>query len=78
MIKDKRLEVLKEKQTQIEKEIKAEEKKLKDQQRKLDTRRKIIAGGIFLSKIKKGDKMLKEIFEEEIKNTREKDRVLFD
>ena len=78
MLKEKRLELLKEKQNQLAKEIKVEEKKLKDEQRKLDTRRKIIAGGIFLSKMKNGDTTLKKILEEELKNAREKDRVLFD
>ncbi len=76
----KRLEVLEKKRAQIQAQIKDVQAREKKQQRKLDTRRKIIAGGILLKHMEENthdevSTKMHSLFQNYVKP---KDRHLFD
>lgn len=74
-----KLKKLEQQQERIKLEISKEKKKGLNQQRKRDTRRKILIGAIVLEEMKK-DSSLKTKFDNllESKLTRDNDRILFE
>jgi len=74
----KKLEALKKKQAQIAEQIKDIEAREKEEERKRDTRRKILVGSFYLDKAKENGTL--EQLKNELDNylTRKDDRELFD
>ena len=74
-----RLQKLKEQQEKIRKQIRLEQNRLKDQERKDDTRRKILVGAVLIEAARK-DTQLAGIIQSLLraKLTRSDDRALFD
>lgn len=74
-----RLQKLKEQQEQLNAKIKRIEQKEKEQQRKVDTRKKILIGAMVLDKMSKSEKVnAKVISELSVYLTSERDKKLFD
>lgn len=74
-----KLSSLLKKEAQIKEQIKQIKQREKSEERKRDTRRKILIGGAILAKVKKGEwhiNQLQEIVDSELKSDR--DRELFD
>ena len=74
-----KLEELRQKEAQIKAQIQQLKKREQTEERKKDTRRKIIIGGAVLAKIKRGEwnyHQLVSLLDNELKNDR--DRALFD
>lgn len=76
--KAEKLAELQEKEAQIKAQIQAIKARDSEEERKRDTRRKILIGGVVLSKVKRGEwsqEKLKTLLENELKADR--DRELF-
>lgn len=74
-----KLERLLKQQEQLKAQIALLQAREKEEERKKDTRRKILLGGIILAKVKRGEwpqAKLVELLDREL--TEERDRVLFD
>lgn len=74
-----KLERLLKQQEQLKAQIALLQAREKEEERKKDTRRKILLGGIILAKVKRGEwpqAKLVELLDRELKE--ERDRVLFD
>jgi len=74
-----KLERLLKQQEQLKAQIAAIQAREKEEERKKDTRRKILLGGILLAKVKRGEwpqAKLVDLLDRELKE--ERDRVLFD
>ncbi|MET5867697.1 hypothetical protein WIA63_26470, partial [Citrobacter freundii] len=74
-----KLEELRQKEAQIKAQIQQLKQREQTEERKKDTRRKILIGGAVLAKIKRGEwnyQQLVSLLDNELKNDR--DRALFD
>lgn len=78
MNKKEKIEVLREKESQLKNQIKMLEQEVKSRERKLETRRKIFIGGCFIKAIREGvitEEYIKKILDKYLSAKR--DRELF-